>query len=272
MAVENRRRWFCQRLLAGTIVAVLGIGGVACGTSDSGDETLAAGSSAPAAVVRVFAAASLTDAFRELELEFEAENPQYDVELNLAGSSSLQAQILAGAPADLFAAANEAVLEPLLADTSLNAEAPQSFATNRLLIAVPTGNPAGLSGIDDFTRAELFLGLCAIEVPCGSLAEAVFFERGIVPAIDTREPDVRALLTKVAERELDAGLVYETDVLAASERVDSIEVNSGKEITARYPMTVLGSGTNPQGGAAFATFVLSSDGQQILGQYGFGQP
>ncbi|MGI9596527.1 MAG: molybdate ABC transporter substrate-binding protein, partial [Acidimicrobiales bacterium] len=173
-------------------------------------------------VVRVFAAASLTDAFGQLEQAFESDNPDFDIELNLAGSSSLRAQILAGAPADVFAAANTAVMDDVIgADATLDRSEP--FATNGVTIAVPKANPAGVSGLADFADSDLFLGLCAEAVPCGDLARRTLAAAGVDPSIDTNEPDVRALLTKIAVGELDAGIVYSTDGLASDE-VDGIAV------------------------------------------------
>ena len=185
----------------------------ACGTSS--------GAGRPE-VISVFAAASLTDAFAEMEAAYEAANPDADVELNLGGSSSLRTQILSGAPADVFASAGAAVMDQVVAAGETRGR-PVTFATNRLQIAVPKGNPAGVTELADLARSELFIGLCASEVPCGALADEVLAAAGIEPSIDSREPDVRALITKVALGELDAGLVYRTDILALGDQVDGID-------------------------------------------------
>lgn len=224
----------------------------------------------PDTVIRVFAAASLTDAFDELAREFQADNPGLDVELNLAGSSSLRAQILAGAPADVFASASAAVMAEVVAADA--AAGTLTFATNRLQIAVPSGNPAGLTGIEDFGRPELFLGLCAEQVPCGALADAALEHAGVVPAVDTREPDVRALANKVALGELDAGIVYVTDVLALSSRLDGIDLPDRSSLEARYPIAPLTGADNVEGADAFIAFVLSAEGREILARHGFGAP
>ncbi len=221
--------------------------------------------------VRVFAAASLTDAFADLAAVFEAENPGTEVELNLAGSSSLRAQIEAGAPADVFASAGGPVMDQV-ADVGSVVGRPQPFAVNSLTIAVPVGNPGGIEGIADFADDELFLGLCASTVPCGALADRVLSDVGVVAAADTREPDVRALLTKVAEGELDAGLVYRTDVLAAADVVEGIELPAGVEAGAAYPIAALDQGNRSQLGSHFVEFVLSDRGQAILADHGFAAP
>lgn len=238
--------------------------------ADAGRADDGAGQASSPSPVRVFAAASLTDAFGELALAFRADNPGVEVELNLAGSSSLGTQILSGAPADVLASASSAVMDDLVAAGA--AAEPVSFATNRLQIAVPSGNPAGLTGIEDFDRTELFLGLCAQPVPCGQLADAALELAGVEPAIDTREPDVRALAAKVAAGELDAGIVYTTDVLALADELDGIDLPDRSNPEADYPIAVLTDAGNPDGAAAFVAFVTSSQGRRILAAHGFGAP
>ena len=139
---------------------------------------------AVSAELLVSAAASLTDAFSEIESAFEADNPDVDVVLNLAGSSALREQILEGAPADVFASANMANMQQLEQAGHLTGS-PAIFARNRLQIAVPPGNPGGVTGLEDFSREELFIGLCAEPVPCGQLAREVLSEAGVTAAVDT---------------------------------------------------------------------------------------
>jgi molybdate transport system substrate-binding protein len=99
-------------------------------------------------------------------------------------------------------------------EAELVAGAPVVFATNALTIAVPRDNPAGVDEIADLADASLLVGSCAVGVPCGDLGAEVFALAGVEPSIDTYEPDVRSLLTKIADGELDAGLVYTTDLTA----------------------------------------------------------
>jgi molybdate transport system substrate-binding protein len=220
----------------------------------------------------VFAAASLTDALAEVESAFEDANPGVDVELNLAGSSALREQILEGAPADVFMSANASNMDQVIeAD-----EATESaiFVTNLLQIAVPAGNTGGVTGLDDFADDALLIGLCAEEVPCGDFGRQALENAGVTPAIDTNEPDVRALLTKIAEDELDAGIVYVTDVLAQdfADDVEGIDIPPDDNVLAEYPISALSNAPNPDAAAAFVAFVLSSEGQAILNEYGFGSP
>jgi molybdate transport system substrate-binding protein len=219
----------------------------------------------------VSAAASLTDAFGQMEVVFEAEHPGVDVVLNVGGSSSLREQILEGAPADVFASASSSNMDPLVSAGDVSGE-PVVFTANALQIAVPRGNPAGITGLEDFGRPDLLIGLCAQGVPCGDLAREALAKAGVTPAVDTNEPDVRSLLTKIEAGELDAGITYVTDVASTDGGVDAIEIPEGQNVVAEYPIAVLAGASNPQAAAAFVELVLSAEGQQILARFGFVAP
>jgi molybdate transport system substrate-binding protein len=146
------------------------------------------------------------------------------------------------------------------------------FATNGLRIVTPAGNPAGVTGLDDLGDPSLLIGLCAEQVPCGDFGRQALAAAGVTPAPDTDEPDVRALLTKVAAGELDAGLVYVSDVVAAGDRVEGIEVPSAFDVLATYPIGVVSSSTNRAAAEAFVAFVLGDEGRSILQRWGFGRP
>ncbi len=219
----------------------------------------------------VFAAASLTDAFGAIETAYEAGHPRVDVRLNLAGSSTLREQILAGAPADVFASANTGVMDEVVAAGAV-AGTVEVFARNRLAIAVPPENPAGVVGLADFADDALLIGLCAAGVPCGDLARAALAAAGVAPAIDTNEPDVRALLTKVEVGELDAAIVYASDVVAAGALVEGIAVPPGADLEASYPIAALADAPNPEGAGELVAFVLSPTGRRILTDFGFVAP
>lgn len=221
--------------------------------------------------ILVSAAASLTNAFTDIEFAFESAYPGVDVVLNLAGSSILREQIIEGAPIDVLASANTATMD-IVADAGLVAGLPRIFTSNSLQIAVPVGNPGRVTGLADFSNQELVIGLCAEPVPCGSLARTVLAAVGIEPAIDTNEPGVRSLLTKIITGEIDAGIVYVTDVIAARGQVTGVDIASDVDQTARYPIAVISDSPNPAGAANFVAFVLSDEGQAILRQHGFGAP
>jgi len=211
--------------------------------------------------VTVFAAASLTEVFAEVAEAFTAEHPGVEVVFSFGGSSGLAAQIEGGAPADVFAAANEESMGGLDGATV--------FATNTLEIATPPGNPGAVDGLDDLARPELAVALCAAEVPCGAAAEMVLAAAGVTASVDTYEQDVRAVLTKVELGEVDAGLVYRTDVISAGDSVEGIEFAEADLAVGRYPIVAL---SDSEAAAAFVAFVLSPSGQRILGSAGFGAP
>lgn len=265
-----------SRVLLG-VMSVLVLVLAACGGSDAETTTTAAGGSTPApssgleGEVLVSAAASLTDAFAEVEAEFEAANPDVDVVLNLGPSSGLREQILEGAPADVFASANTSNMDQVAEAGEVTGEA-QIFVRNLLQIAVPAGNPAGIAGLEDFGNDELLIGLCAEDVPCGDFGRQALANAGVTPAIDTNEPDVRALLTKVEAGELDAGIVYVTDVISTDGAVEGVDIPDELNVVADYPIAVLANAPNPEAAAAFVAFVLSEEGQAILADYGFAAP
>ncbi len=222
-------------------------------------------------VLLVSAAASLTDAFEAVEQAFEEVNRDVDVVLNLAGSSALREQILGGAPVDVFASANMENMERVLAAGEVRDD-PRVFSRNRLQIAVPPNNPAGISGLDDFADESLFLGLCATGVPCGDLARAALAAADVEPVIDTNEPDVRSLLTKIEAGELDAGITYVTDVVSAEGSVEGIDIPDDTNVDADYPIAVLSGATSSDIADDFVDFVLSVEGQAILVEFGFSSP
>lgn len=221
--------------------------------------------------VLVSAAASLTDAFSEMATAYEEAHTGTDVVLNFAGSSTLREQILEGAPVDVFASANQSNME-VIVDGGLQANDPAIFAKNLLQIAVPPGNPAAVSGLEDFAEEDLLLGLCAPEVPCGDFARQALANAGVDPAIDTNEPDVRALLTKIEVGELDAGIVYVTDIASTGGAVEGIAVPDEMNMIAEYPIVVIADAPNPDGAVGFVEFVLSEQGLSILIEHGFVAP
>lgn len=266
-----------RRLLL--LVALFGWALVACRTDDVADapatttapEPLAATASDPiTGTVTVFAAASLTDAFTEVAAAFEAEHPEVTVTLNFAGSSALREQILGGAPADVYASANQFNMDQVIDGEAAVSAVP--FVANSLAIVVPVGNPADITGLADFARDDLLLGLCAEEVPCGSFGREALAKADVVPDVDTNEPDVRALLTKVASGDLDAGIVYVTDIASASPDVESIAIPTANNVIAKYPIATLTAASNPVAAQAFVDFVLSDRGQGILLTFSFAHP
>jgi molybdate transport system substrate-binding protein len=219
--------------------------------------------------VVVFAAASLTDVFSDIERAFEAAHPELDAVVSLGASSTLREQVLDGAPADVIATAGQPVMDQLV-DAGVIDGPPIVFGANRLSLAVPAGNPGRVTGVDDLADPELLIGLCDEAVPCGALAREALATVGVVPSLDTAEPDVRALLAKLAAGELDAGLVYATDIAAANGAVTAIDLPAPAALGLDYPAAVLASGPNPAGARTFVEFVTSPAGRDVLVAGGFG--
>lgn len=220
--------------------------------------------------VLVSAAASLTNAFRALEVAFEDAHPGVDVVLNIGPTPGLRAQILEGAPVDVFASADEENMAALVRAGAVAGQ-PQGFATNGMTIVVPAGNPGGVTGLEDFAREDLLIGLCAEPVPCGRYARTVLEKAGVAPTVDTEEPDVRTLLTKVAAGELDAGIVYTTDAFAV-EGVEEIPIPGPGNVAVTYQIGVLADTPNLDLAAEFVSFVTGEAGRSILGSFGFAGP
>ena len=263
-----RRRW---PALALPVVALLLAGCTAGGAPDASASSSAAGEGGLHGELTIFAAASLTDVFTELGDQLMADNADLEVRFNFAGSSALARQIVQGAPADVFASANEAQMA-VVTDDGRAASRPQIFASNVLQIAVPAGNPAGVTGLADLAREELTIAVCAPQVPCGAAAEDVLAAAGVTAAPDTLEEDVRAALTKVELGEVDAALVYTTDVTAAGDAVEGIDVPEAEQVVNEYPIAALADAPNPEAAAAFVELVRSEEGQQALADAGFRVP
>jgi molybdate transport system substrate-binding protein len=241
------------------------------GSADGGTAAPSSSATDVSGTLTVFAAASLTDVFTGLGERLEADAPGLDVQFNFAGSSALATQVTQGAPADVFASANESQMA-VVTDAGLADGEPSVFAANVLQIAVPAGNPAGITGLADFAREDLTLAVCAPQVPCGAAAEDVFAAAGVTAAPDTLEEDVRAALTKVELGEVDAALVYTTDVTAAGDAVEGIDVPEAGQAVNEYPIAVLADAPNPGAAAAFVELVRSEEGQQALADAGFRTP
>jgi molybdate transport system substrate-binding protein len=218
----------------------------------------------------VFAAASLTETFDALAARFEADHPGVEVVLSYGGSSSLATQIAQGAPADVFAAANESTMESLV--DAGDAGPATVFATNTLVLITPAGNPAGVTGLADLADPGLAIALCDPGVPCGSAAQALLAEAGVTAVPDTLEQDVKAVLTKVELGEADAGLVYVTDARATGSAVEVIDVPEAQQVINRYPIAVLTAAPNPDAARAWVELVLSGEGQAVLSDAGFLAP
>lgn len=225
----------------------------------------------PQPTVTVLAAASLTGTFTTLADRFERAHPGVRVRLSFGASSTLAQQVVAGAPADVFAAADPTTMGTVTA-AGAAAGPPQVFARNVLTIAVPPGNPRGVRGVADLARPGVAVALCAPQVPCGRAAQAVLAADGVTVRPVTFEQDVKAVLTKVSLGEVDAGLVYRTDVQAARGAVTQVDLAGADRAVNDYPIAVLAGSGQPRLARAFADLVLGSEGRSVLAAAGFGPP
>ena len=261
------------RVAALAAAAALSLAG--CGSTNtsaaSGGNT--SGSSAPAirGEITVFAAASLTESFTQIGKDFETAHSGVKVKFNFAGSSALAQQINQGAPADVFASAAPTNMKQVT-DTGGITATPVTFVKNKLEIAVPAGNPGKVTGLTDFAKPDLKIALCAEQVPCGAAAKKVFDTAGIKAAPDTLEQDVKAVLSKVSLGEVDAALVYRTDVKAAGSKVEGITFAEADKAVNDYPIAACAKAPNAAGAKAFVDYVLSDKGRAVLTQAGFDGP
>ncbi|MEQ4300305.1 molybdate ABC transporter substrate-binding protein [Plantactinospora sp. B6F1] len=265
-----RARRFRTTLAALTVLAVLclpgcGSGGETASPPPAGDGARITGD------VTVFAAASLAESFTRLGRDFEAAHPGVRVSFSFAGSSALANQINQGAPADVFAAAAPANMKTVT-DAGNGDGTPATFARNQLVIAVPEGNPGGLTGLADLTRPGVKVALCAEQVPCGAAARRVLTAAGVRVTPVTLERDVKAALSKLRLGEVDAALVYRTDVRAAGGDVDGVEFPESAGAAYEYPIVLLSDAPNVRAGRAFVDLVLSAAGLAVLTAAGFQAP
>lgn len=220
--------------------------------------------------VTVFAAASLTEPFGTIGRQFEAAHPGARVAFSFGASSTLAAQIRQGAPADVFASAS-----PKNMDDVLRAGAAQratAFAANVAEIAVAPGNPKRVAGLADLGRPDLKVALCQPEVPCGALAQQVLASAGTAVRPVTLESDVKATLAKVQLGEVDAGIVYASDVRAAAGKVAGVPVPAAQNAATSYPIAALTGSRNRALADAFVAWVLSPEGGAVLRAAGFAPP
>jgi molybdate transport system substrate-binding protein len=259
-------------ILAAVAAASVLLGATACASDASSSATPSASSSvaAPSGDLTIYAAASLRNAFQAVATAFEAEYPQVTVKpIVYDGSSTLATQIVEGAPVDVFASADTKNMTKVT-DAKL-ASSPQNFATNTLVIAVPSANPARIATLADLARPGVSVVLCAPAVPCGSASQTLLKNQGVSVTPVSQEQNVTAVLTKVSSGAADAGLVYATDVRGAS-GVTAIVPAGADQVVNEYPIAALAGAPNPTAAAAFTAFVTSAAGEQILQSYGFGAP
>jgi molybdate transport system substrate-binding protein len=255
-----------------TVVVVMATMLVAasCGGSSSGSSGGSSGGSSRG-TLNVFAAASLTNAFGQLEKTFEQQHPGWKVTLNLAGSDQLAAQIEQKAPADVFAAASTKYPEQLQGENLLGKTT--NFATNTLVLVTPKSNPARIKTAQNLEKGDAKVVVADPAVPLGSYTETVLGNLGIDESklnIVSKEQDAESVLAKLTSGEADAGFVYVTDALSQKAKLHEIEFPASADATATYPVGIVSYSKNTKAAQQWIDLVNSPQGQAVLEQFGFG--
>lgn len=272
-----RPRWlFVLALLAAMLVA--------CGGTPAAPAPTNAPAAAPAAAgdLTVFAAASLTDAFKQIGQQFGAANGGASITFNFAGSDQLATQIGQGAPADVFASANKKQMDVVIRAGDVISGTEKTFVRNRLVVIYPKDNPAKLAALKDLANPGVKLVLANKNVPVGGyaldfLAKAsklpeytAAYSPTVLSNVVSYEESVKSVLSKIALGEADAGIVYTTDAATVKDgSVAQIAIPDTLNTIATYPIAATKGAKSPELAQKFVDFVLGPEGQQVLVKYGF---
>ncbi|WP_413601201.1 molybdate ABC transporter substrate-binding protein [Curtobacterium sp. Curtsp57] len=267
-----------KTIAAAVTAAVVAVALAGCSTGSAGTDAAtgtakdsSSASAVPTGTITVFAAASLQKTFTELGSDYEEAHPGTTVKFSFAGSSDLVTQIQNGAPADVFASADEANMKKLTKADLISGSTP-AFATNVLEIAVAPGNPKKITSLDDLTASGLQVVTCAAPVPCGAATEQVERAAGVTLHPVSEEQSVTDVLGKVESGQADAGLVYVTDVEGAGDKVDGVSFDASKRAVNTYPIGVVRGSSNAALAKSFSAYVRSAEGEKVLTTAGFGAP
>lgn len=246
------------------IFAALALTLTACSSSSNND-------SLGSKTLNIYGAASLKGVFTELEKDFTAANPGTSVSFNFAGSSDLVSQITEGAPATVFASADEKNMDKLK-DADRVQGVPINFAKNTLIIVTPKDNPANVQSLQDLTKSDVKLVTCAVPVPCGNATATLQKNANLTFKPISEEQSVTDVLNKVTHGNADAGLVYVTDAKSAGDEVQTIEIPANVNVTNAYPITLVKDSADQDLGQKWINLVISDKGQQVLREAGFQAP
>jgi molybdate transport system substrate-binding protein len=241
-----------------------------CSSSSSSSPSTTSSSKPATGTITVFAAASLTGTFTQLGKQFESAHPGDTVKFSFGPSSGLATQITSGAPADVFASAAPGNMQDVV--SAGDASNPQDFAKNTMEVAVPPNNPAKVKSVNDLAKKSVKVALCQPQVPCGVVAAEVFKNVGITVKPVTLQPDVKSVLTQVETGNVDAGMVYVTDVMVAGSKVKGVTIPANDNASTLYPIATVTSSKEKSIADAFVAYVLSPAGQSVLTAAGFEKP
>jgi len=252
-------------------VAALVSGCLGPNSESTSSTTSSAGSTALKGTVTVFAAASLKSTFTKLADQFKTAHIDTDVNINFAGSSDLVTQLTHGAPADVFASADEKNMTKAV-DAKLLSGEPVKFATNTLTIVTLTGNPKGVTSFADLAKPGVSVVVCAPQVPCGSAAQKIEQAAGVKLTPVSEESAVTDVLAKITSGQADADLVYVTDAKDAGEAVTAVPFPESSDAVNTYSITVLKDSKNAKTAQAFVDLVTGPAGRKVLAEAGFAAP
>ncbi len=254
----------------------------ACGSASSGNS--ATPTAAPPVTLNVFAAASLTNAFKQIATNFKALHPNVTITYNFGGSNTLATQITQGAPADVFASANQAQMNVVIQGGEVDASTSKVFAQNLLVVIYPKSNPGNITQLQDLAKPGLKIVLAASSVPAGQYAidflgkasaDPSFgssYKANVLKNVVSYETDVESVVSKVSLGEADAGIVYMTDAKANASQLGEINIPANLQTEAVYPIAPIKGSKNAATAQQFVDYVLSSDGQSVLQSFGFLPP
>jgi molybdate transport system substrate-binding protein len=255
-----------QRILV-ILAALVAVAAAGCSSSSTTPST---GSSPSTGTITVFAAASLMETFTQLGKQFEAAHKGDTVKFSFGPSSGLATEITGGAPADVFASASPATMDVVV--KAGDAASPQTFAKNSMEVAVPPANPAKVTSVTDLAKSSVKVAVCQPQVPCGAVAAEVFKNAAITVKPVTLEADVDSVVTQVETGNVDAGMVYVTNVLSAGSKLKGITIPASDNASTLYPIATISSSKHKSEAQAFVDYVLSPAGQQVLTAAGFAKP
>jgi molybdate transport system substrate-binding protein len=231
---------------------------------------------AHAADLVVSAAASLTNAFKELGQSFEAQNPDTKVLLNFAASDVLLQQIIKGAPADVFASADQEAMNKAEAEKAVQPASRRNFANNQIVLVVPADSTLHITQLQDLTQAavkRVAYGNPA-SVPVGRYTKAALEHVNLWEAVAAKgvpAQNVRQSLDYVARGEVEAGFVFSTDAAIMPDKV-KVALRVPSQAPVSYPIAVTANTRQAEMAAKFVAYVLSPAGQATLARYGFLKP
>ena len=254
-----------MRRLTVVVAALLAAAVAGCSSSSSSPS-----SASSTGTITVFAAASLMDTFTKIGKQFEAAHKGDTVKFSFGPSSGLSTEITSGAPADVFASASPTTMDTVV--KAGDATNPQTFAKNTMEVAVPPSNPAKVTSVNDLAKSSVKVAVCAPQVPCGVVAAQVFKNAGITVKPVTQATDVSSVVTEVETGNVDAGMVYVTNVLSEGSKLKGITIPANINASTLYPIATITSSKHASIAKEFVDYVLSPAGQQVLTAAGFQKP